>query len=700
MNYKQNEFSMSRNRITLTEKLKYCSLIFSLVIFFNQQSFGQTSKKSLAKTDSTKSENSILADTTKTSIPKIFLKVIAPNSLLDNSFSGNKIHKSKLESIDYRFTEDFLNEVPGVFIKKLGNGGSPTDVSLYGLDNRSTAILNDGINVTNRLTNLADLHLFQSESIDSIEILPLSRGFMYSNSGVASINFISRIPASNRPYSRLKYYQAPAGEGLIDGIFNISPFKKLNTYIELTNHGADAYFKNSNFSTWMGNFRMDYMLSQNATIRLNYKHTKSTTALNGGVDVEATHNNYPNDPINELIYDYQYASVRYLNRYITTTNNFFSASVFSKLIGNSPTELSFYYKDDLAEFRQNINGSIQDNVLPVSHDNQSITLGGRLRQDLSTDFFNLTSLTNFERNRFDSPLFEKEITRTIFSTSAIATLKLADDYILPSGFFQYQNISQKNYLGFGADAIVKIYDAVSIYAGLAHFEQPISPLEKRFLKITNINENRQIQTAELKASFSFNPLTISLGYFMVKNDNEFVGAFIESNERNDAAYFVDAVNSTSHGISLNANVKIWKVVLNSSSTLYLSEDERIRRGLPQFYSTGGAYYIDTLFNNNLKLKTGFNYYSYGSRYEQHFDFEKGVSSSFIYNSTNGSYSQINALEFTPSFQIDFFLAGRIQDSAIIYFTWENLLNSQYSVVPFYPVRPRGLRFGVAWEFLD
>jgi hypothetical protein len=442
------------------------------------------------------------------------------------------------------------------------------------------------------------------------------------------------------------------------------------------------------------------LLSQISTIRLSYKHTKSTTSLNGGVDVEATHNNYPTVLIDDLIYDNQYASVRFLNRYNIATNNYFSASLFSKLIADSPTEISFYYKDVLSEFRQNISGSIQEGVLPVSHDNQSATLGWRLRQDFSTDFFDFTSISGFERSRFNSPLFEKEITQSIFSTSAIAALKLADDFILPSGFIKYQNVSENSYLGFGADAVIRINETVSIYAGLSNFEQPITPLENRFLKNINIKNKRQIQTAELKATFSFNPVTISLDYFMVKNDNELVSAFVESADRNDAAYFVDAVNSSSHGLSLCGEVRLWKLSLSTSNTLYLSENERIRRGLPQFYSTGGAYYIDTLFNNNLKLKTGFNYYSYGSRYEQRFDFEKGVSSSFIYNNTTGSYSQISALEFTPSFQIDFFLAGRIQDSAIIYFTWENLLNSQYMVVPFYPVRPRGLRFGVAWEFLD
>jgi len=678
------------------------------MIFFNQQSFGQVSKKSLAKTDSTKTENSILADTTKPALPKISLKAIRPTSLLPNSFSGNTIHKNKLESVDYRFTEDFLNEFPGVFLKKLDSGGAPTEVSLYGLDNRSTVVLNDGINVTNRLTNFADLHLFQSESIDSIEVLPLSRGFLYGNSGVAAINFISRVPASNHPYSRLKYYQAPAGEGLIDGIFNISPFKKLNTYIELTNHGAEAFYKNSNFSTWMGNIRMDYLLSQISTIRLSYKHTKSTTSLNGGVDVEATHNNYPNVLIDDLIYDNQYASVRFLNRYNTATNNFFSASLFSKLIADSPTEISFYYKDDLSEFRQNISGNVSENVIPVSRDNSVQTIGVRFRQDYSDEIYDIVSITIFERNKYIAELFQREFTNSLLSTSFITTLKLTDNIVLPSVFVKYLiNDSDMNYLGVGGDVVVNISKQFSVYSGFSYFKKPFSQLENYYYAgslyhISGLSSrNQQIQTAELKVSADFDWLKFSAGYFFTKNNNELVSAFADNPDKlNDEAHFVNTVESTMQGLSLQAQLSFWKIHFNTNSTLYLSEDERIRNGLPKFSSTGGAYYIDTLFNNNLKLKTGFNYYSYGSRYEQRFDFEKGVSSSFLYNTSNGIYSQIGLTEFTPSIQIDFFLAGRIQDSAIIYFTWENLLNSQYMVVPFYPVRPRGLRFGVAWEFLD
>jgi len=52
------------------------------------------------------------------------------------------------------------------------------------------------------------------------------------------------------------------------------------------------------------------------------------------------------------------------------------------------------------------------------------------------------------------------------------------------------------------------------------------------------------------------------------------------------------------------------------------------------------------------------------------------------------------------YQFDLFIAANIQNSATIYITFENLLDRNYYIVPYFPKQPRGLRIGVAWEFLD
>jgi outer membrane cobalamin receptor len=50
--------------------------------------------------------------------------------------------------------------------------------------------------------------------------------------------------------------------------------------------------------------------------------------------------------------------------------------------------------------------------------------------------------------------------------------------------------------------------------------------------------------------------------------------------------------------------------------------------------------------------------------------------------------------------VDFTLAGEIKKAAIVYFTWENLFDETYYIVPYYPMFRRGIRFGVAWELFN
>ena len=95
---------------------------------------------------------------------------------------------------------------------------------------------------------------------------------------------------------------------------------------------------------------------------------------------------------------------------------------------------------------------------------------------------------------------------------------------------------------------------------------------------------------------------------------------------------------------------------------------------PKVNFTGGLYYKNILFSNNLNLKTGLIYSFMGKR--------------------NSSIGEVNS-----NWKLDF-TAGEIQKVAMIYFTWENLFNNEYYIVPYYPMYQRGIRFGIAWELFN
>ena len=132
-----------------------------------------------------------------------------------------------------------------------------------------------------------------------------------------------------------------------------------------------------------------------------------------------------------------------------------------------------------------------------------------------------------------------------------------------------------------------------------------------------------------------------------------------------------------HGLGLNLNFMIWKIGLETTTSYYsTNNNSQLLYLLPKINFTGGLYYKDLLFHSNLNLKTGLVFH-FNSKQEY----------------TNNQYVNQNS-------DLDFTLTGTIQTVAIIYFTWQNLLDSQYYMIPYYPMPRRAIRFGIAWVLFD
>jgi len=685
----------------------FCSIYFLSYLFFAYQlsafDFQQTEKgKNLA--DTTKNKISATAkDSTLLKKKRIILNPLHSISLLEENLSERAIHKKVLESIDYRTTADYFTNIPFGFVRDLGWVGQPNETLVFGQGYGKISFLSDGIQINNRFSNSFDLNLFQSESIDSIEVVPLSRGFLYgSTNNPVSINFIPREPNINKSYSRIKFYQAPNSEGFFDGIFSVNPFNKLHAYVEIANQSAATNYINTDYSNWSGTTRLSYLLSNTVNIIASYKYAKSEVQLNGGVDADSIRNNYLSSQFDQILYDKFLAPVRFFNRYQKVTVQDFQLKMLAKFFDNSFTDISFYSQSGLTEFRQNENNlNFQQNASIIFDNNESKTIGGNLKQDFTFDFAKITSITNIEKTTFASPLLAETADKSFFSTSAIASFGLLNRALAPSFFGKYLSYAKNSYVGFGADLSLSLDHSLKFYGGISSFEKPYSIWEERFI-LPNVNLNKQkITSAETAVSFENKFAKVSLSYFNQTSSNTLMPAILkEDSLKSDRALYSTIKDLSLQGINLRLDFKLWKILLSTNTSFYFSEQNRHDYDLPQFTSNGGIFYIDTLFNNNLHLKTGINYSSIGPRDNIRFDFEKSISSNYLYDPTSQSTTLISPLQFSSTFQIDFFVAGRIQEKAIVYFVYENMLNAKYFVAPYYPKQSRGIRFGVAWEFLD
>lgn len=676
-------------------------LLISSANIFAENSIYDLHQWKETASDTLKSKTSPQKDTTILKVKKEIISPIKRQSLLEHHLENSILSKEELRTIDYRTTADFFTNSPFGFVRDLGSVGQPNETLIYGNGFGNISFMSDGIPINNRLSNALDLNLFQSESIDSIEIVPLTRGFLFGNfSNQVSVNFITRYPDSRKPYSRLKYYQASNSEGFLDGIFNITPFSKLNAYFEISNHSRSPYYTNTDYSNWSGTSRLSYLLSKSVNLVASYRYAKSVIQLNGGVDADSINSEFSPSQFNDILYDRFQAPVRYTDRYQKVMVNDFRLSVLTKFSEYCTTDLSFYYQSNLTEFRQNEYSTIDESKeSKIIDDNFNRTVGINLHQSFKLDIGEITSITNFERSTFNSPLLDQETVKSSFSESVIASLNSFGDTFTPSVYGKYLNYSDKSFIGFGADAVFSLNKFFKLYAGVSSFQRPHTIWEERFV-LPNINlDVRNNSSVELSIVFKNSSTNISLNYFKQLVNNALLSSTFIDNTSKEQTLFFTADKLDLNGVNLKLDFKLWKILFSTNTSFYSSLQTRRDYKLPEYTSTGGIYYIDTLFNSNLNLKTGLTYYSTGKRDYINFDFEKTVSSYYNFDPSM-TYPDIINPPISTSFQIDFFLAGRIQNLATIYFVFENLLDTKYFIVPYYPKQARGIRFGVAWEFLD
>lgn len=622
--------------------------------------------------------SSILQDTLSIPITKHF--ILKEENLLNNGFDNFILRKSDLNFTDYRYTGNYFSNYHFGYLRDLGGIGQPNEVLIYGQGFGNISFLNDGININNRLFNSLDLNLISSESIDSLEIIPFSRGFLYGNiNNPVSINFIPKEFKTNIPYTRIKFYQAPYDEGMFDGIFSSSFSNKLSTYFQITHYSIEPRYRNSDYGSWQVLSRLRYILSNQVTLFGTYSYAKSNVQLNGGVNADSIRKVISSNQFEDILYNNIQAPVNFINRY--QKNSFHNANFKAILnfMKKQPTELAFYYQTAINEFRQNENSrfiNYQPGVDSIITNNEYNVVGFQIKQNVSLGSLFLQSRANYERTSLTSPHLVSGKINNSFNTSIVGEVEiiLGSYKLVPSFFGKYTLINNKSYNGFGLDLRTSLSNIISVYAGVSRFDNsyyhPIYHTENKKIEYTN---------AELTTTLNLASFKYSMGYIHQNISNSLLPN-----------------SSNLNAVNIKVELNLWKLNLSINSSYYFDEETQRNYKLPEFTLSGGIFFIDTLFNSNLYLKTGLSIKSFGTRYYTYIDFEKYITSSLPFNST-ASYihNRIN-----PSTQIDFFLTGQIQKNATIYFVFENILNTKYYLVQYYPMYERGMRFGIAWEFFN
>lgn len=573
---------------------------------------------------------------------------------------------SELIHYDYRYTGDFFDLAGMAFKKDLGFIGQNNETIIYGAGFNGISYFQDGVLVNNRSLNSFDLNNVPSELIDSVEILPSVRGFLYGPvNNPVSINLITKDITPKAAFSRIKYFEGAFGEAMIDGIFSASVFRKLFLYFEVSNRKVDRRYLNSSYSSWLGKIKLKYIFNEFLNFQADYGYVKSNKGLNGGADVDSIQTITSN--VDSLLYSEVLSPVKFRERSYDVKQHHFGFRVLSEIKKWSGTDLNLYYRFSLEELNNTGDADL------LAQDLRDKTYGASLRQNFSSGVFNAEINGVYEYSDFLNRRFFLIDTLPIsssgfisdyknFALSSIFSVHTANKRLKFSAFYKYTGRNKNNFYngyrlgGWGFDLVFNLTDKIKLYSGYSSFEP----------------HHTAKNISAIEGAINYSGSDFSSGIRIFIRQSEIVSDPILFRAANSIINpFQDML-----GVELSAKTKLWKILFEGSGTIYSpAGDETELYNIPAQHFSAGIYFTDILFDSNLDLKAGFIYYFTGKQ------------NLFNYSVPNSS-------------QLDFTLTGEIQKSAIAYFTWENLLGAEYFIVPYYPMPLRGIRFGVSWEFLN
>ena len=572
----------------------------------------------------------------------------------------------------YRYTGDLLRPLSLSFIKDLGFIGQPHETFIYGVGNGGISYLQDGVLWNNRYSNSLDLNLVQSEDIDSIEILPSPRGFLYGpyNNPVA-VNFIMRDFLSPQPYTRIRYYEGPNGEAMIDGKFNALIAKRWNLSFQVSNRSVDETYKNTDLSIWQANVKLKYFLSNFVNITGLYSFVSSSNGLNGGIDIDSVRN--ITSDVNSIIYDPDQAPVVYPNRIKDDLQHYAGLRLQVLPFKDAKLNLSFYY--------HYLDTKMDDVINSIDHYEyyENKVLGGMIMYDHQIDWIDVKFVGTYEKleenySAFHYPELQgSQVTKDNkrFSIASIISFNLLNNIIIPSVYSKYLKVDnnddfvlwgvpsnyndQESFSGFGGDLAFRIHDELSTYIGYSKYNQ--------------FSDSSDVESIEFGARYRNDGLYADVKYFKRKNAYR-----VPLNIKHSPPQLLRNVN----GLGIVLNYQYWKILIETNTSYHFNDNKVF--GVPELQFTGGLYLKSKLFDDNLNLKSGFTFY---------------------YTGKTSSYSgNWGFVEVDPSNKIDFVLIGEIQERAIVYFVWENLFDNQYFITPYYPMPESSIRFGLSWELFN
>ncbi len=600
--------------------------------------------------------------------------------------SHSVVTDSTINFSDYEYPGDLLTLEPGVFIRDLGSAGQLNGLTIGGLDGRAIAFMSDGVELNDPLTGVYNSYLYPTENIDRVEFIPATRSFLYGLNGTGgAINFVSKSKKAIHAYSRIRYSESVYGYGFFDGMFSQNITRALNLTAGLQHGTLAGEYANSDYDAWNARVKIRYNLSSKLNIFASEIYNHNQLGLNGGVDT-ASRNITGYDPI--------LAQLRNTDSYEKITRHDVQLGAAGELFPDSTfeTALTLYHSTNLREYRDEENRPNPNGIF-VQEDHWSQWYGARLTQHLEF-VHQLVDLGAEMQSRgvIASSVMDQhlETSRSLFGKEEYRPANDVDGAL----YARFDNYLSQSLLSYGGDVSLSPLPWIAFFGGFSRSYR-FPTFQELYWRDSIVNGPQSTFSPEEHHLFqgglrllNNGATLVELTYFHRIVDDPIVIVPTLISYPFPTLEFVQENQATYNGVEGTAGFHFGIFYAEGSAQfLETTGDVGGPSLLPRWSGTGGIYYWDKLVKGHLDLKVGV----------------RGR----VLTSYQGMEYNPQAWMYVPSMQQPINASG-VSDlvimahigSAYIHVIWQNLLDLQYVITPFYPELERSVRFGISWEFTD
>jgi outer membrane cobalamin receptor len=616
--------------------------------------------------------DSLRADTQKRFIPSV-------GNIRQTVDTLSSLHSREFLLTDAVYAGDLLRKIPGNFLREFGSPGQPVQLSRIGTDTRGISLQLDGRPLNDPVTGTYNLYDMPLEFINELESADGSGALFQSpNSSGGTVNFVSHQYNGTRPTTKLRFFQGSFEHILSDGIFAQNIGRGTNAMVGFQRHVTDGRFRNSGYDSWNFRFRLRYNASEDLNMWVSDFYTKSTIGLNGGVD----------DSKSVSLYDEVTALVRDPGTYQITSRHDLTAGAIGRFFGDT-TSLSRATVYVSSIDREYSNGNPLGGSPLFSNMQKSSFTGIKLQQNISFPVGSIDLGGTMESRHVGQDHYFTPRTES-YASGSVQTRLTAGRWIEIAFTGRYDRLRGDNGLSWGARLQSRPTPWLDLWVDQSTSSR-FPTMQELFWEEPGLsrsdNLRKELHTLS-QAGTRLGAGDFKLGVTVFhKKVEDFISLSPWTNGEVGFS-FTQTPLLEFNGMTADVNLRFWILELAGAVTLTERKDNGSSAPpIPQFTSVSELSYRNQFVGGELDLKAALRL----KAVTRH----KGLQ--FI--SRLGLFAEQSMSEMPAFSTIDLYIVAKLGD-AYLTLEWENPLNVNTVMIPYFPLMDRNIKLGVNWFFTD